>query len=317
MTWNGVEPSLSDKQYRIDVDTADFTSVGNMEPSVVVADTSAGAAGLDNDTLYYFAVVTENISGGIQTALTTVSATPVADTFGPDVSEININGSSLENGAVVTGASIFTLNATDPAGVGRVEFPIDGVLDFTDLNGADDCAFEWDIHDLDNGPYTLTTVAYDTLGNRATHTFDLTIAMGPPISAPVIHRPIDSVLVNTPQIAVSGNAEKWTEVLPYNNGVPTGDSAPADENGVRLYRSDAAQITSAEGLVPLIDQIPGDVLAVADPKPSPTDHCYVVTAVDGVGNESGPSNDFYLNFTLLPVADLTLVQTDQSPAEVT
>ena len=36
----------------------------------------------------------------------------------------------------------------------------------------------------------------------------------------------------------------------------------------------------------------------------------MVTAVDQVGNESVPSNSFYLNFELLPVATLEVVQHD-------
>jgi len=42
-----------------------------------------------------------------------------------------------------------------------------------------------------------------------------------------------------------------------------------------------------------------------------------VTAVDGAGNESLPSNDFYLNFNLLPVTDLMVVQEDTSVPVIT
>ena len=52
-----------------------------------------------------------------------------------------------------------------------------------------------------------------------------------------------------------------------------------------------------------------------DPHPSPTHHCYAATATDEAGNQSGPSEDVYLNFGLLPVANLTVVQEDNaSPA---
>ena len=49
---------------------------------------------------------------------------------------------------------------------------------------------------------------------------------------------------------------------------------------------------------------------VIDPTPSPTDHCYVVTAMDKTGNESAPSDSQYLNFDLLPVSTLKVSQTD-------
>jgi len=55
---------------------------------------------------------------------------------------------------------------------------------------------------------------------------------------------------------------------------------------------------------------------VVDSNPSPSDHAYVVTAMDGAGNESAPSNSFYLNFELLPVSSLQVVRTDNDPPQV-
>ena len=70
-----------------------------------------------------------------------------------------------------------------------------------------------------------------------------------------------------------------------------------------------------EGLDPLAVGISQTL--VVDPMPSPSAHCYVVTAVDAVGNESPPSNSFYLNFQLLPVSGITVVQKDNDPPQVT
>jgi len=75
-----------------------------------------------------------------------------------------------------------------------------------------------------------------------------------------------------------------------------------------LYRSDATEIISVVGLVPLVTGI-GQTMVI-DPTPSPTDHCYVITAVDGVGNESLPSNSAYQNFGLLPVSEISIVQNE-------
>ncbi|MBW2285901.1 MAG: hypothetical protein JRF65_15050, partial [Deltaproteobacteria bacterium] len=77
-----------------------------------------------------------------------------------------------------------------------------------------------------------------------------------------------------------------------------------------LYRSDAVDITSVVGLTPLLTGI--SETGAVDPRPSPSDHCYAVTAVDGVGNESAPSNSYYLNFQLLPVSTLNVVQADMA-----
>jgi RHS repeat-associated protein len=84
-----------------------------------------------------------------------------------------------------------------------------------------------------------------------------------------------------------------------------------------LYRSNTAEITTIEGLSPVISGIPMDITQVVDTHPSVTHHCYAVTAVDEAGNESLPSNDFYLNFTLLPVSGMTVTRTDDSDPVIT
>ncbi len=77
-----------------------------------------------------------------------------------------------------------------------------------------------------------------------------------------------------------------------------------------LYRADTNQILSVEGMTPLAAKL--SVTDLIDPTPSPTEHCDVVTAVDAVGNESLPSNFFYLNFDLLPITNLSVVQEDNN-----
>ena len=84
-----------------------------------------------------------------------------------------------------------------------------------------------------------------------------------------------------------------------------------------LYRSNTAEITSVEGLSPVVSGIPMTATQVVDTHPSVTHHCYVVTAVDEAGNESLPSNDFYLNVTLLPVSGITVTRTDDQDPVIT
>ena len=104
--------------------------------------------------------------------------------------------------------------------------------------------------------------------------------------------PNNLVLDLVPQgIRVEWQAPPYTEPITYN-----------------LYRAATAEITSVTGLNPLVDMIEQTLLI--DPQPSPAEHCYAVSAVDEVGNESAPSNSFYLNFELLPIATLNVVQLD-------
>ncbi len=84
-------------------------------------------------------------------------------------------------------------------------------------------------------------------------------------------------------------------------------SATAGDITYKLYRSDAAQILSIEGLTPIIDNI-GSVQAL-DTRPSQNEHTYTVTSVDVAGNESEPSASFYLNFELLPVKNVSIIKT--------
>jgi YD repeat-containing protein len=74
-----------------------------------------------------------------------------------------------------------------------------------------------------------------------------------------------------------------------------------------LYRSSLPAITSVEGMTPILTST---ATTATDPRPSHTDHSYVVTAKDASGNESAPSNSFYLNFDLLPVSSIKIVLTD-------
>lgn len=81
-----------------------------------------------------------------------------------------------------------------------------------------------------------------------------------------------------------------------------------------LYRSSAGVITSLAGLTPIKTGI--TQTTYTDPNPSLTDHSYVVTGVDAAGNESDISNSAYLNFGLLPVNSISIVQTDSGLPQI-
>lgn len=73
-----------------------------------------------------------------------------------------------------------------------------------------------------------------------------------------------------------------------------------------LYRSGGSSIASLSGLAPLKTGI--KQAFALDAAPSATQSAYVVTALDGAGNESSMSNSAYLNASLLPVASLKVEQ---------
>ena len=95
------------------------------------------------------------------------------------------------------------------------------------------------------------------------------------------------------EMASSGVLAQWDPV-----------EATEDEVSYNLYRSSEPEISSVDGLTPVLGGISGS--GITDTSPSVSMHTYVVTAVDQAGNESLPSNSVYLNFDLLPVKNLVV-----------
>ena len=187
LSWSAVQPAELVKQYSIYAAESDFASVVGMAPRLLVAGTKTTTrlAGLTNGTTYYFAVAAVNLSGNDRDTVTTVSATPQDDIEGPEVSNIQYNAAPLTDGAMVTCAGTITLTVTDPSGVARVEFFVDGILVATDSNGSSDYSFEWDISAVEDGNHTLTITVYDTLGNSTSITYNLVIALPPRLLRPL------------------------------------------------------------------------------------------------------------------------------------
>ena len=147
--------------------------------------------------------------------MASVSATPVPDTEGPEITNVQVNGVALVNGHTLNKPATVTLDATDPAGVSRVEFSFDGTLIRTDYNPQYSCY--WNIVEVDDGTHTLTITAFDTLGNTTTLEYGLTVALALPL-APTITQPQTGITTNQASITVSGYAEKYTEIILSNNG---------------------------------------------------------------------------------------------------
>ena len=230
LTWDGVESSQYVKHYAVYVSETDFSTVESMTPTLTATGTSANVAGLTNDTTYYFAVTTVNLSNGERKTVNTTSAMPVADTVGPGISNVQVDGVALVDGHTLTKPAIFTLNATDPAGVSRIEFSIDGTLIRTDYNGSPYYDCYWNIVPEADGGHILTIVAFDSLGNSTTVEYAVNVALEPPL-APTITQPASGLVTNNLTITVSGYAEKYTEVILYKNSTQAGDWVAVDMLG--------------------------------------------------------------------------------------
>jgi len=232
LTWSAVQPAAYVRHYAIYAAETPFTDVTGMTPRITVPAnrTTARIAGLSNNTRYYLAVTTVNLSGGERSAVSPVSETPVPDTTGPELGVVRFNGSPLASGATVTQNGRITVTATDPSGIGRIAFLVDGTPLGTDTNGADGYGMSWDIQALADGNHTLRIRAYDTLDNVTDLDIPLVIALAPP-PAPVITAPAAALLTNESRLQVEGTAEPDTRVQLYLNGTPAGAVANSGMDG--------------------------------------------------------------------------------------
>ena len=109
------------------------------------------------------------------------------------------------------------------------------------------------------------------------------------------------VTVTTDSQAPDAPANLALELFPI--GIQTTwDAVSGNDVRYRLYRADSGPILSTEGLTPVLDNLVEAF--VVDTNASEQFPAYVVVAVDGVGNESEPSNTAYLNVDLLPVSSM-------------
>ena len=232
LNWSASQPLEYVKQYAIYVSPTDFTNVMSMIPALRVnaSKVTAKLAGLTNDVTYYFAVTAINTSDGEQKAVTTVSATPVLDTVGPDVANINFNGVALTSGATLTNAGTLTTNATDEGGISRVEYLVDGVRLALSTSGTNNYSAKWNIIDATDGSHTLSAIVYDTLDNSTQVDIPVIVALAAP-NAPTITSPRTGLSTNETVIAISGKADLQTDVQLYNNAAPNGSLISVDSNG--------------------------------------------------------------------------------------
>ena len=228
LSWEGVLPVEYVKYYAVYRSETSFSDVAGKTPILTSSTTSAKLAGLTNNTTYYIAVTAVNISDGEKTTVSTIEAVPEADSQGPEIANIRIDDQQLVEFDVLSHPVSFSCEAQDPAGVSRVEFFIDGKLVRTDYNAAYSCF--WNVVEAQDGAHTLMIDAYDTLGNRTSESYSLTVTLAAP-AAPQITEPAGGTVTNKQTITVTGQAEKYTGISLYNNGVETGVVVAVDAFG--------------------------------------------------------------------------------------
>ncbi len=242
LAWNASDPAAYVKHYAVYVSTTDFNgSVEGRNPALTTTGLSTQVAGLTNNTPYFFAVTAVNLSNGEKKEVTSITATPVADSQGPAIVNPLAGTTPLTEGLTLTKSLTLSLTADDPAGISRAEFLIDGALVRTDYTGPN-YSFDLDLFSLSDGNHTISIAVYDTLGNKTLSVYNITVALALP-AAPVITQPATGITVNQAACPVKGSAEKQTTVQLYLNDAAVGSPLAVDSQG-----NFAGSLTLVEGL---------------------------------------------------------------------
>ena len=202
-----------------------------MAASKTTTGTSTRIGGLSNDTLYYFAVTAINKSGGETKEVSVLTASPVGDIFGPNISSLTYNNSNVANAYVVTANGRIGVSLSDPSGIGRVEFQIDNGTKITDASSSGGYNISLDISKFADGAHTLTVDAYDTKDNPTTVTYDFSIATPLPTTVPTITSPSEGQKFNQENIIVSGTAPANSSVRIYRDTALLADNITTNSNG--------------------------------------------------------------------------------------
>ena len=231
LSWNPAQPSGYVRHYRVYTSDSAFGSIDTATGShavITATGTTAQVAGLTDGQTYWFAVTTVNTSGGENPVVTAVNASPEADGTGPAIADLVISGAAFADGYTLTAAQTLTITASDPSGVSRIVFTLDGDPLRTDYSAPYTCYL--DPADMADGSHTLVITAFDTLDNSATLTIGFNVALALP-AAPTITSPADGTTTNNENIVVSGEAEAGTSVKLYINDIFAGVSGAADGKG--------------------------------------------------------------------------------------
>src|SRR5690606_35072466 len=236
LAWEAAQPGDLVKHYRIYASASDFTSVNGMVPKATVSSGthSASVAGLSNGSPYYFAVTAVNLSGGENMRVDSVEATPTDDAEGPDVVRITyFDGEQeyeLTDGATLTKNGSIRVYAEDPSGLSRLELEENGKGLGSDFTANPAFELPWNLTGIDDGPYQLTGMVYDTLNNSSEISVSVEVALEPPLS-PELTSPETGVVTNQPEIMVQGQSVPTADIKVMINGSEHPETFSANAQG--------------------------------------------------------------------------------------
>ena len=230
-----------------------------------------------------------------------------------DVLPPTVAVSSPATGSTVNAVTTIAATASDPSGVAKVEFLIDGILKSTDLNPA--YSYAWDTTTVANGSHSLIARATDTVGNTASSTAVM-VTVNNVVAGDTI-KPVVSLTANPTSAAVGitialsatatdnvgvtkvefydGTSLLNTDtVSPYNfNWITTGASATAHSFTAKAY--DAAgnsQVSTIMTVTLKAAGLPGDILGGPNGLPDGRVNALDLSALISHDGQIYPAGDF-------------------------
>lgn len=175
-----------------------------------------------------------------------VAPTVAIDTHAPSVNFLTPAAGATVAGTVnlsVNAVDTIIPNTTDAVGVVSVQYKLDGVkLGAPQTDGASNYATAWTTTRFSNGPHVISATAYDSVGNSATASLNVTVnnVVPPPVITQVA---VDSVTSTSAIITWTTDTDASSQVL-YGVTPSYGLTAGATTN---TTRSHGVQLT---GLTP-------------------------------------------------------------------
>ena len=161
LRWDpATDPSVTGYKvyYQADSYAQPFSGSGAAQGAAPVdahSQTTATISGLDPAHAYYIAATAYNAAGVESSYSNLVSV--------PELVPPTISLGSPANNSTVSGTVSVNASASDNVGVTKVEYYVNGTLQFTDTSSP--YVYSWNTSSLASGTYTLTAKAYDAAGN--------------------------------------------------------------------------------------------------------------------------------------------------------
>lgn len=159
------------------------------------------------------------------------------DRAGPTLGNWQFEGGEFLDGLAVGAPGTIRVDASDPAGVARVDFfyrapgSPDDILFGSDTYGWDGYSawFNADATPLD-GLYDITIKAYDSLNTLTAETRQLNLVLTVP-PTPYIYHPWQGMIVTQAGLTVNGYASRAGQVAVYVNNIEQPPAVSVDANG--------------------------------------------------------------------------------------